>query len=187
MYIAKNKRAENIAEYILYLWQLEDLLRAMQLSPEAIYATLVKPRGLERVQQEELMEWYGQLVDLLEQEGKTEHGHLEHTMHLVGDLEQLHRQLLELPVGKRYRKLYAALAPELGKLRAAMGKADMGDIEVSLRALYAVMLHRIQGQGEAKAGYIEDVLAVVSPLIAELAAIFRGAEQGEIDLFAGNE
>ena len=28
MDIAKSKRRENIAEYILYLWQLEDLLRA---------------------------------------------------------------------------------------------------------------------------------------------------------------
>ena len=36
MYIAQRKRKENIAEYILYLWQLEDLLRALQFSPEAI-------------------------------------------------------------------------------------------------------------------------------------------------------
>ena len=29
MDIAQAKRRENIAEYILYLWQLEDLLRAL--------------------------------------------------------------------------------------------------------------------------------------------------------------
>ena len=38
MDIAQSRRKENIAEYILYLWQLEDLLRAMQFSPEAIYS-----------------------------------------------------------------------------------------------------------------------------------------------------
>lgn len=43
MYIAQQKRKENIAEYILYLWQLEDLLRALKFSPEAIYNTLVEP------------------------------------------------------------------------------------------------------------------------------------------------
>ena len=43
MYTAQKTRKENIAEYILYLWQLEDLLRALQFSPEAIYAKLVKP------------------------------------------------------------------------------------------------------------------------------------------------
>lgn len=35
MYTAQKTRKENIAEYILYLWQLEDLLRALQFSPEA--------------------------------------------------------------------------------------------------------------------------------------------------------
>ena len=44
MDIAKTKRRENIAEYILYLWQLEDLLRALQFSPEAIFSTLIAPR-----------------------------------------------------------------------------------------------------------------------------------------------
>ena len=38
MDIALAKRRENIAEYILYLWQIEDLLRALQFSPEAIYS-----------------------------------------------------------------------------------------------------------------------------------------------------
>src|SRR5699024_122530 len=38
MDIAKAKRRENIAEYILYLWQLEDLLRALQFSPEAVFS-----------------------------------------------------------------------------------------------------------------------------------------------------
>ena len=44
MDIAQAKRRENIAEYILYLWQLEDLLRALQFSPEAIFSTLIAPR-----------------------------------------------------------------------------------------------------------------------------------------------
>ena len=46
MDIAQKKRKENIAEYILYLWQLEDLLRAVQFSPEAIHSALIKPREL---------------------------------------------------------------------------------------------------------------------------------------------
>lgn len=41
MDIALAKRRENIAEYILYLWQIEDLLRALQFSPEAIYSQLI--------------------------------------------------------------------------------------------------------------------------------------------------
>ena len=45
MFTAQKTRKKNIAEYILYLWQLEDLLRALQFSPEAIYSQLVQPFG----------------------------------------------------------------------------------------------------------------------------------------------
>jgi len=58
MDIAQQKRKENIAEYILYLWQLEDLLRALQFSPEAIYSTLVKPRKLDTQHEQILLAWY---------------------------------------------------------------------------------------------------------------------------------
>ena len=55
MYIAQSKRKENIAEYILYLWQLEDLLRALQFSPEAVYSQLVqKNEHLDDARKQEL-------------------------------------------------------------------------------------------------------------------------------------
>ena len=44
MFIAKQKRKENIAEYILYLWQLEDLLRALDLNADRIYRQLIEPQ-----------------------------------------------------------------------------------------------------------------------------------------------
>ncbi len=183
MYIAQNKRKENIAEYILYLWQLEDLLRALQFSPQAIYTTLVKPRGLERAQEEDLMEWYGDLCGLLRREDKLEHGHLDHTMHLVEDMHNFHLQLMKAAAGRRYRELYAAAAPQMAPLRAALGNDGMTDTELAMRALYAVMLHRMKGDAEARQGFINDVLEVISPVIAELASFYRQAEQGEVDLY----
>ena len=58
MNIAQQKRRENIAEYILYLWQLEDLLRAMQFSPEAIYSKLVAPRDIPEEGKNNFLIWY---------------------------------------------------------------------------------------------------------------------------------
>ena len=100
MYIAQSKRKENIAEYILYLWQLEDLLRALQFSPEAVYSQLVqKQERLSEQQKQQALVWYMELAGLLREEGKEQSGHLEHTMHLIADLDNLHRQLLTLPAG----------------------------------------------------------------------------------------
>ena len=36
MIIAKQKRRENIAEYVLYMWQLEDLIRAYNFDIDAM-------------------------------------------------------------------------------------------------------------------------------------------------------
>ena len=160
MYIAQSKRKENIAEYILYLWQLEDLLRALQFSPEAVYSQLVQKR----------------------EEGKEQSGHLEHTIHLIADLDNLHRQLLTLPAGENYRRLYGAVAPELPGLKSKLGKPGMSDVELFFRALYAVMLYRIKGD-RSKQGYIDDVIGLISPVVAELATMFRRIERGEVDLF----
>lgn len=191
MYIAIEKRRENIAEYILYLWQLEDLLRALQFSPEAVFSQLVAPRELDGDKQLALHQWYIEIARLIVDEGKSVSGHLDHTMHLIADLQNLHLQLLELPAGERYRELFARLEPELPRLRQVMegserlDAAQMSDMEICFRALYAVMLYRMKG-GQGAAGAVEDVLEIVSPVIAELAGIHRRVEQGEIDLFGNN-
>ena len=217
MDIAKTKRRENIAEYILYLWQLEDLLRALQFSPEAIYAKLVKPLGLPEEQKQEVFLWYMDIVNLLREEGKEQQGHLEHTLHLIADLNNLHNQLMVLPVGAEYRRLYARVAPELPALKAKLKDPEISDVELFFRALYSVVLLRIQeagkhgdagkgcgtnpqaaadkdtdvsaapdsiaDSGKSRQKYIDDVLTLISPVVAELATVFRKVERGEVDLF----
>ena len=181
MLIALQKRKENIAEYILYLWQIEDLLRALQFSPEAIYSTLVaRVEGADEQQKENIFNWYMQIVELLRKEGKEEKGHLEHTLHLIADLHNLHLQLMKLPVGDHYRVTYSRMAAEIPQLRTILDDSDISDTELAFRALYAAMLYRIKGGGEKA---IEDTLAVISPTIGELAAIYGKVERGELNLF----
>ena len=180
MDIAQQKRKENIAEYILYLWQLEDLLRALQFSPEAIYSTLVKPRRLDAQQEQLLVAWYLDIANLLADEKKEQSGHLDHTLHLISDLNDLHLRLMQQEVGAHYRTTVARLQPHLPTLRVTLGKSEMNDIELCFRALYAAMLYRIKGEGEK---VVADTLEVISPVIAELSALYGKVERGEIDLF----
>ena len=182
MDIAQSKRKENIAEYILYLWQIEDLLRALQFSPEAIYSQLVAPRQIEEEQKHVYLLWYMDIVNLLKKEGKEDGGHLEHTLHLIGDMHNLHLQLMQNPVGEHYRTTFARLAPQLPMLRTLVKKEDVCDTEICFRALYAAMLYRIKGD-KKRAEAINDTIELVSPVVAELAAMYGKVERGEIDLF----
>ncbi|MFI3258739.1 MAG: DUF4924 family protein [Rikenellaceae bacterium] len=184
MDIARSLRSQNIAEYILYLWQLEDLLRSVQFSPEAIYTKFVAPRtDLSPEQQHALLQWYVELGELLVSEGKRTTGHTDHTMHLISDLQDMHLRLQELPIGARYRALWISLSEVLPDLRAVAGDAaaNVGDIELCFRALYGSILYRLKGQDGR--GAVEDTLAYVSPAIAELVRIYGEVERGEVDLF----
>ncbi len=182
MDIAQAKRKENIAEYILYLWQIEDLLRALQFSPEAIYSQLVAPRQIEEEQKHIYLLWYMDIVNLLRKEGKEESGHLEHTLHLIADMHNLHLQLMHNPIGEHYRQTFSKLLPQLPQLRAMVKKEDISDTELSFRALYAAMLYRIKGD-DKRSATITDIIELVSPVVAELAAMYGKVERGEIDLF----
>lgn len=182
MDIAQSKRKENIAEYILYIWQLEDLLRAMQFSPEAVYSQLVAPRELPDEQKLVFLQWYMEIADLLRKEGKEQSGHLQHTLHLIADMHNLHLQLMRNPVGGHYRATFARLAPELPRLRAMLRSDEMSDTEIGFRTLYAAMLYRIKGDTR-RAAAIGDTIELVSPVVGELAAMYGRVERGEIDLF----
>ena len=180
MDIAQAKRRENIAEYILYLWQIEDLLRALQFSPEAVWSQLVAPRDMDQQQKQTCLLWYMDIVDLLRREGKEQKGHLDHTLHLIADLNDLHLQLLRLPAGEHYRRTFSRLEPLLPQLRP-LTESSASDIELCFRALYGAMLYRIKGQGGKSA--VADTLEYISPVVAELADMHRRVERGEVDLF----
>lgn len=177
MDIAQKRRKENIAEYILYLWQLEDLLRALQFSPEAILSTLVRPRELKVEEQQILLAWYVDIAQLLIEEKKSEKGHLTHTLHLIRDLHDMHLRLLREPEGEAYRARFARLEPHLPALRKLLGNENISDTELCFRALYAAMLYRIKGEGER---VVSDTLEVVSPVIAMLSEFYHKVERGEI-------
>ncbi|MEG1635172.1 MAG: DUF4924 family protein [Rikenellaceae bacterium] len=182
MFTAKQKRHENIAEYILYLWQLEDLLRALEFDEDKINKMLVEPRDIDPSQKQALLFWYIDMINLLKSEGKTEHGHLEHTLHLIGELNDLHLMLLKSDAGKEYVPLFLELAPHIEQLKKRMHEESISDIELCFRALYGVMLQRMKQQDK----FDKDVLELISPVIAMLSHIFLEVEKGEIDLYKKN-
>ena len=67
MFIAQQKKKENIAEYILYMWQLEDMLRACDFNAEVISSQLVAPLDLPEEKKEEATRWYAQLARQMKQ------------------------------------------------------------------------------------------------------------------------
>jgi len=110
MLVAQQKRKENIAEYILYLYQVEDLIRAFHLDMDLIEKKLVANYRADEATSREIISWYENLVLMLEKEGKQQKGHLQFIINLTGELNEFHLRLLETKADNMYVSIFQAVA-----------------------------------------------------------------------------
>jgi len=143
MYIAKQLREKSIAEYILYMWQIEDLIRAYDCSLQRIRHEYIDKFDYTAEQKEEMLDWYGNLVRMMNQEGKRERGHLQINAIIVKDLMDLHNLLMQSTKFPFYNTAYYKVLPFIVELRNK-GDKEVNEIETCLDALYGVMLLRLK-------------------------------------------
>lgn len=144
MFISQQLRKKSIAEYVLYMWQVEDLIRAYGCSLSRIKNEYVSQfSDYTDEQRSELVDWYGDLIRMINQEGKREKGHLQINQIVVQDVSDLHAQLLQNSKFPFYNAEYYKVLPFIVELRNK-GSKDVGEIETCLNALYGTMMLRLQ-------------------------------------------
>ena len=116
-------KKNNIAEYILYLWQIEDYLRAFP-------------------QQAEVNQELHDLSDMMHQENIMNQGHLQLAQNALSELEDLHNDLLDQEA--TYRAAMIRLTPALNLLKAKTDRPTMSDVEACLILLYQIMLLKLK-------------------------------------------
>ena len=144
MFIAKELRKKSIAEYLLYMWQIEDIIRAMGCSLPLIRKAYVsKITDYTDEQKEEELDWFGNLVRMINEEGKREQGHLDINTIVVKDMADLHNRLLKSDKFPIYNAEYYKVLPFIVELRNR-GDKYVNEIETCLDALYGIMMLRMQ-------------------------------------------
>jgi len=143
MYIAQQLRKNNIAEYLLYMWQVEDLLRAYGCSLSRIRREYIERFDYTDEQKEEMTDWYGDLVRMMNQEGCRETGHLQINKVVMQQLTELNAQLLSSTQFPFYTSEYYKVLPYIVELRKR-GNAEEPEIETCFNALYGTMMLRLQ-------------------------------------------
>lgn len=180
MLIAKEKRKTNIAEYILYVWQLEDLFRALNFDMEKIGSTLVAQFNVDENTRLDIYQYYKNIVLMMEKEQIKQSGHIQAIVNVANDLNQFHTDLLISPADPAYRALYQVAKPLLDEFRLKSNDVNAHDVQVALQALYGVMLLKIQDKSISKG--TEQATAHISRLMAHLAARYKQFEEDEFEL-----
>ena len=144
MYIAQELRKKNIAEYLLYMWQVEDTIRAFGCSMARIRHEYIDRFDYTEEQKEEEADWFGNLIRMMNQEDCRDQGHLQINNVTLQTLEELHAQLLSSTKYPFYNAAYYKVLPFIVELRHRGADKQENEIETCFNSLYGVMLLRLQ-------------------------------------------
>lgn len=183
MLIAQQKRKENIAEYLLYMWQIEDIIRGCNRDIEVIEKNVIGNYGADEATRHEIREWYESLIMMMKAEHREESGHLQINKNVLIRLNDLHYELLKSTKYPGYGAEYYKTLPYIVELRAKSGTEKADELETCFNALYGTLMLRLSHKPITKG--TEEAMKQISHFIATLAAYYKKNE--ESPLFGGSD
>lgn len=180
MYVAKQLKNNNIAEYLLYMWQIEDIIRANKLDIDELEKNYLSKFNLDSEKSAELKQWYSDLIEMMRSEGVTEKGHLQINKNIVILLTDLHNELLKSPKHPFYSAAYYKTLPFIVELRNRGESKDKPEIENCFDAMYGLMMLRLQGKSVSKDTQI--AMDHIAKLLAMLSEYYKKEKAGEVEL-----
>lgn len=178
MTIASEKKEENIIEYIIYLWQMEDLVRAAKFDLGAIRAFL--DASGEEIDMDAELDWFADLMKQMKSQKLEQKGHIAEVGELLIELSYLHQTLITITKNKLYTASYEAAEPNLNAFLERAGNTGMNPVEASITALYGLLTLRLKRQ-EISADTM-GAMKSFQHLMALLASHYRKMKLGTMDI-----
>ena len=160
MFVSKLLKEKNIAEYLIYMWQIEDLIRANGCDIEKIKITIIDPYPLTEEQRAELTRWYMDLIEMMRREEVMEKGHLQ----------------IKFPY---YNSAYYKALPYIVELRAKGADKEEPELETCFEALYGILLLKLQKKEIS--GETGKAQEAISTLLAMLSNYYIEDKKGELE------
>jgi len=170
--IAERKRKENISEYLIHMYQSEDLIRAYEFNISEIEKYVVSHLPLDDDEKTNTIKWYEGMIDSMEKENLKEKGHTQQLDKLVKSLEDLHQSLINK--NDAYTEIYEKAKSHLESFRSQAGDELISDIQLCLNAVYGLLILRLNNRPIADE-QMESV-DVFGALLSYLSYIFRQQE-----------
>jgi len=179
MLIARQKKQENIAEYVIYMFQIEDLMRAFDLDFEKVKKNIISQFSQSEEVMKEINYWYDNIICLMKNEKIEKKGHLQEIENVIDDLNDLHLQLLRSPLHPDYKIAYQEAAPVIGQSIVLTKKQGASEIEVCFEMMYMILLLKLQKKEISKD--TEFAVGKISRLLAVLSEKYKKYEADDID------
>lgn len=179
MLIARQKKQENIAEYVIYMYQIEDMMRACNLDFEVVKARIISQYNQPEDVMGDINYWYENIILLMKNEHIEQKGHLQEISNVVADLNDLHLQLLRSPLHPDYKIAYQEAAPVIGQSLAITKKDGASEIEICFEMMYMILLLKLQRKDISND--TQHAIGKISKLLAILSEKYKKYDEDDID------
>lgn len=174
MYIAQKLRKSNITAYIIYMFQIEDMLRACQLDIERVTHSYLATFGYEGEKEKEASDWYATLIRMMKEEGCQEKGHVQVVKATLSLLYDRHCELMQDSKQAAYHACYYKALPSIVALRAHGGDKTRNEVENSLEAIYGFTLLKMKGEEPSR--QTREAIAPITQWMEMLSVLYERAE-----------
>lgn len=178
MLIAQQKEKENIAEYILYMWQVEDMIRACNLDIEVVQERIVNPMVDDEVIRKQIRSWYADLISKLKLQGKEKGGHLRQLDEIFIEINYLHGTLIGLLGDEKYKEIYQSAMPMIEDFKTISNTDSITDIEVCFNGMYAKLMLRLQNKPISPE--TEEAFNAFAKVLAYLSVKYKDMKAGKL-------
>lgn len=144
MNIAENKKRNNISEYIIHMYQTEDLIRVYDFDMGQIKKYVIKHIPADDVEKEEISKWYEDIMERMKQEGIEEKGHLHEVQDYVMQLSNIMNDLKASDDG--FKKIYSAAKPHIEESMSFSNGVITEEVQACLNGIYGLLLARLNGK-----------------------------------------
>lgn len=180
MIIAQERRKRNIAEYLIYMFQVEDVIRALEFDENNIqnYVKQTFTRHQEKL--DAINNWYLGLNDLMLNEKIKEKGHLSIVLNNIKELEDFHIKLMNNSDYQEYQQNFKSTVIYIKEFRERSNALLDNDIMICLHAVYSKFLLKLKNVDISED--TEVAFEAISKLLAQLSHYFMKYESGKIEL-----
>ncbi|MBO7067892.1 MAG: DUF4924 family protein [Bacteroidaceae bacterium] len=174
MIVAEKLRKQNISAYIIYMFQVEDIIRAYGLDVERICNEYLPRFQYTEEQIAAQRDWYAGLIRMMQEEGVQESGHVQVVKNTLLLMADRHQELLADPKQPFYSAAYYKSLPYIVELRSrGMGK-EKNEIENCVDAIYGATVLKMQGRELSE--QTKQALQPISRLLEMLSQLYSGLD-----------
>jgi hypothetical protein len=175
MTLAHQKYLSGIAEYVLFMWQMEDLARAVHFDIDAL-DSFIKTFAPDDKSFQDERKWFMELFRNMRSERIESRGHLADVEEIMVELSYLHQSLLRVVKNENYVQLYETARPHLDAYEIRSKNRSNNEVELCLQALYGLLVLRLKR--EVISAETEEAMSTFSTLLAGLSKEYFEMKKG---------